>query len=177
MVQKHLDGGRDKGNEWMLDDLGSSIDKPRNGAPSRRLHPKFSSRCPVVRDRSRSIHEEISCIEYHGEQVYCTLAHIALASRMLIDHITPHLPKDNEEVNAHDKRLQAMLDTTTVVDAVHNHDDLTSLTTGRVPVGTQAAASLHQMSTAEGVIRTTATCVTSSAAEMHVAGLKTDAKS
>jgi hypothetical protein len=42
---------------------------------------------------------------------------------MLIDQLTPHLPKDNEEVNAHMKRLQAMLDTTTVVDPTLNHDD------------------------------------------------------
>jgi hypothetical protein len=39
---------------------------------------------------------------------------------MLIDQITPHLPKDNEEVNAHVKRLQAMLDVATVMDLVHN---------------------------------------------------------
>jgi hypothetical protein len=31
-----------------------------------------------------------------------------LASRLLVDQITPHLPKDNEEVNAHAKRLQVM---------------------------------------------------------------------
>jgi hypothetical protein len=29
---------------------------------------------------------------------------------------SPHLPKDNEEVNAHVKRLQAMFDVATVVD-------------------------------------------------------------
>jgi hypothetical protein len=29
----------------------------------------------------------------------------ALASRMLIDQLTPHLPKENEEVNAHLKHL------------------------------------------------------------------------
>jgi hypothetical protein len=37
---------------------------------------------------------------------------------MLIDQLTPHLPKDNEEVIAHVKRLQAMLDAPTVVDPV-----------------------------------------------------------
>jgi hypothetical protein len=49
---------------------------------------------------------------------------------MIIDQITPHFPKDNEEVNAHVKRLQAMLAATTVVDPVHvqesedrGHDD------------------------------------------------------
>jgi hypothetical protein len=59
---------------------------------------------------------------YHGEQVYYTLAHNALASRMIIDQLTPHLPKDNEEVNVHVKRLQAMLNTATMVDPVLDRD-------------------------------------------------------
>jgi hypothetical protein len=42
---------------------------------------------------------------------------------MLIDQITSHLPKDNEEVNVHVKCLQAMLDATTMVDLVHDHED------------------------------------------------------
>jgi hypothetical protein len=42
---------------------------------------------------------------------------------MLIDQLTPHLPKDNEEVNAHVKRLQAMLDAVTVIDPALNCDD------------------------------------------------------
>jgi hypothetical protein len=41
---------------------------------------------------------------------------------MLIDQLTPHLPKDNEEVNVHVKRLQAMLDAATVVDPVLDRD-------------------------------------------------------
>jgi hypothetical protein len=49
--------------------------------------------------------------------------HNALASRMLIDQLTPHLPKDNEEVNAHVKHLQAMLDVAIVVDPVLDRDD------------------------------------------------------
>jgi hypothetical protein len=69
------------------------------------------------------IREEIDQNEYQGEQVYRTPAHNALASRMLINQITPHLPKDNEEVNAHVKRLQAMLDATTVADPVHGQED------------------------------------------------------
>jgi hypothetical protein len=47
----------------------------------------------------------------------------ALASKMLIVQLTPHLPKDNEEVNAHVKRLQAMLHAATVVDSTLDHDD------------------------------------------------------
>jgi hypothetical protein len=46
-----------------------------------------------------------------------------LASRMLIDQPTPNLPKDNEKVNAHVKRLQAMLDASIVVDPTLNRDD------------------------------------------------------
>jgi hypothetical protein len=42
---------------------------------------------------------------------------------MLIDQLTPHLPKYNEEVNAHVKRLQTMLDAATVVDPVLDRDD------------------------------------------------------
>jgi hypothetical protein len=42
---------------------------------------------------------------------------------MLVDQITPHLPKDNEEVNAHVKRLQAMLDVAIVADPVYDQED------------------------------------------------------
>jgi hypothetical protein len=62
----------------LQDDSGGSEDEHR-GAPT------------------RSIREDIGRVEYQGEQVYRTSAHNALASRMLIDYITPHLPKDNEK--------------------------------------------------------------------------------
>jgi hypothetical protein len=39
---------------------------------------------------------------------------------MIIDQLTPHMPKDNEEINAQVKRLQAMLDATIVVDPSSN---------------------------------------------------------
>jgi hypothetical protein len=42
---------------------------------------------------------------------------------MLIDQLTHHLSKDNKEVNAHVKCLQAMLDATTMVDPILDHDD------------------------------------------------------
>jgi hypothetical protein len=45
-----------------------------------------------------------------------------MASRMLIGQLTPYLPKDNEEVNAHVKSLQAMLDVATMVDPILDHD-------------------------------------------------------
>jgi hypothetical protein len=35
----------------------------------------------------------------------------------------PHLPKDNEEVNAHVKCLQTMLDAATIVDPVCDQED------------------------------------------------------
>jgi hypothetical protein len=56
------------------------------------------------------IREEISRIEYQGEQVYHTLAHNVLALRMIIDQLAPLLPKDSEEVNTQVKCLQVMLD-------------------------------------------------------------------
>jgi hypothetical protein len=94
-------GKRHNGPQY---DSGSSNDEPRDGAASRRHHPKFNPRYPArrdrLRDRSRSIREEISQIEYQGLQVYRTPAHSAFDSRMLIDQLTPHLPKDNKEVNA-----------------------------------------------------------------------------
>jgi hypothetical protein len=43
---------------------------------------------------------------------------------MLIDQLTPpHLPKDNEEVNAHVKHMEAMQDVATVVDTTLDRDD------------------------------------------------------
>jgi hypothetical protein len=42
---------------------------------------------------------------------------------MLIDQLTPHLPKDNEQVNAHVNCLQMMLDASTVVDLTLDRDD------------------------------------------------------
>jgi hypothetical protein len=42
---------------------------------------------------------------------------------MLIDQLTPHLPKDNEEVNAQVKLLQAILYVATVVDPTLDRDD------------------------------------------------------
>jgi hypothetical protein len=111
----------------LQDDLGALDDETRDGTPMRTHHPKFNSRCPTGRDRVRnrswSIREEISQIVYQGEQVYRTLAQNALASRMFIDQLTPYPPKDNVEVNAHVKRLQAMLDAATMVDPTFDRGD------------------------------------------------------
>jgi hypothetical protein len=51
------------------------------------------------------------------------------------------------------------------------------LTTDRVHAGTRPAVSLHQRSTVKGMIGMTRTCAMSSVVEMHVARLKTGAKS
>jgi hypothetical protein len=51
------------------------------------------------------------------------------------------------------------------------------LTTGRVLTGSQRAISLHRKNAAEDKTRMTKIFVTSSAAEMHVTGLKTGARS
>jgi hypothetical protein len=51
---------------------------------------------------------------------------------------------------------------------------VTRMTTGIVPMGTQLAALLHRRSAVTGMAETTVTCMMSSAAELHGAGLKTD---
>jgi hypothetical protein len=103
-LARELDYTRDRGkmHNDLQDDLGASDDEPRDGAPTRRHHPKFDSRCLANRDRlqkqSRSIQEEMGRIKYHGEQAYRTPVQNALASRMVNDELTSHLPKDNQEV-------------------------------------------------------------------------------
>jgi hypothetical protein len=72
------------------------------------------------------IHEELGRIEYHGEHVYRTSIHNALASRMIINQLTPLLPKGSGEVNAQVKHLQAMLDAATMVDLALDRVDLAS---------------------------------------------------
>jgi hypothetical protein len=52
-----------------------------------------------------------------------------------------------------------------------------SVTTGRVPMGTRLAVSLHQRNMTKDEIRMTEICATSSAIEMHTTGLKTGARS
>jgi hypothetical protein len=84
---------------------------------------------------------------------------------MLIDQINPYLPKDNEEVDTHVKRLQAMLDATTVVGSVHDHEDrvrVMSMITGRVPVRTRLVASLHRRIVAKDMVGTTVSQATPS---------------
>jgi hypothetical protein len=73
-----------------------------------------------LQDRSGTIHEELDRIEWQGEQVYRTSAHNALASRAIIDKLTPLLPKDSEEVNLQVKQLHAMLDATMMTDPTQN---------------------------------------------------------
>jgi hypothetical protein len=99
---------------------------------------------------------------------------------MIIDQLTPLLPKDSEDVNALVKRLQMMMDVATMVDpALHRRDRgrIKTLTTDRARGGTRPAASLPRRSTNENEIKTPGTWETLSAIEMHTTGLKTDAKS
>jgi hypothetical protein len=42
---------------------------------------------------------------------------------MIIEQLIPLLPKDNEEVNAQVKHLEAMLDAATLVDPTLEHGD------------------------------------------------------
>jgi hypothetical protein len=81
----------------------------------------------------------LSRIEYHAEQVYYTPAHNALASRMIVDQLTPLLRKDSEEVNAPVNRQQAMLDSATM-EAGHG---VRTLIGTRNHVGTRPAVSLR----------------------------------
>jgi hypothetical protein len=62
-------------------------------------------------------------MEYQGEHVYCTVVHNALASRMIIDQLTPLLHKDSEEVNTQVKRLEAMMNAATMVDLTLDRGD------------------------------------------------------
>jgi hypothetical protein len=55
------------------------------------------------------LHEELDRIEWQAE-----LEHNALASQVIVDQLTPFLPKDNEEVNLQVKQLHTMLDTATM---------------------------------------------------------------
>jgi hypothetical protein len=55
--------------------------------------------------------------------------------------------------------------------------EVTSVTTNRVLIGTRLVVSLHRRNAAEDETGMTEICVTSSAAEMHVARLKTSARS
>jgi flagellar hook-length control protein FliK len=99
---------------------------------------------------------------------------------MIIDQLTPHLPKDNEEVNAQVKRLQAMLDAATVVDpALEGGDEerAQDLHHRQSPYGDSPAVSLPRRNTAKDDTGTTKTSVMSFMAEMHAAGLKISAKS
>jgi hypothetical protein len=47
-------------------------------------------------------------------------AHHALASRAIIDKLTPLLPKDSEEVNLQVRQLEAMLDASMMTDPTLN---------------------------------------------------------
>jgi hypothetical protein len=86
-----------KGHNGLHDDSRGSKDECLDGAPTRRNHPMFNSHRNTDIDRlrhsSRLIREEFDRFEYQGEQVYRMPAHNALASRMLVNQITPISPR------------------------------------------------------------------------------------
>jgi hypothetical protein len=48
--------------------------------------------------RSGTLQEDLGQIDWQDEQVYRTPAHNAMSSRVIVDKLTPLLPKDIEEV-------------------------------------------------------------------------------
>jgi hypothetical protein len=101
--------------------------------------PRWFCRSDRLWDRSRTLHEEIDRIKWQGEQVYHTPAHNALVSRVIVDQLTPLLPKDSEEVNTQVKRLHAMLDATIMTDLdIHQGGEV------RTPTITRPAWGLGQ---------------------------------
>jgi hypothetical protein len=97
-----------------------SDEEVEHDAASEGHHPKFNRHHPAGQDRSRTLHEELDRIMWQGEQVYSTPTHNALASLVIVDQLTPLLPKDSEEVNLQVKRLHQMLYTTTMMDPTLN---------------------------------------------------------
>jgi hypothetical protein len=69
------------------------------------------------------LHEEIGRIEWQGEQIYNTPTRNTVSSWVVLDQLTPLLPKDSEVVNAQFKRLHAMLDTSTLMDLALDQRD------------------------------------------------------
>jgi hypothetical protein len=55
-LARELDQARDRGkrHNGLQDDSGASDDEPKDGAPTRRHHPKFNSERPTNRDRLRN---------------------------------------------------------------------------------------------------------------------------
>jgi hypothetical protein len=119
-LAREADKATGKRHQGQQDDLGASEDEAEDDAASEGHHPKFNCQHPADRDRlwdrSWMLHEEISRIEWQGEQVYHMPAYNALASRVIVDQLTPLLPKDNEVVNAQVKHLHLMLDAVKVTD-------------------------------------------------------------
>jgi hypothetical protein len=123
------------------------------------------------------LHEEIGQIEWQGEQVYRTPAHNALASRVIIDQLTPLLPKDSKEINAQVKLLHAMLDAATMTDLTHHRRDRRwgeDPDHRQSPRGDSVAA--YHLPVSMARVRMKRTYGTSSATEMHATGSKIVAK-
>jgi hypothetical protein len=71
------------------------------------------------------------------------MVHNALASRVVVNQLTPLLPKDSEEVNLHVKRLHVMLDAATMMAQSYTQESggkVRTPTIARVRVGTRLVA-------------------------------------
>jgi hypothetical protein len=98
-----------------------------------------------------------------------------MASRMLIDQITPIYPNImNKSMHMSSTSRQCWMQQLWQIQSmtVRTETGVRSLTTGRVPAGTQPVVSLHWRSVAKGMVGTVMICAMSSKAEMHVAESK-----
>jgi hypothetical protein len=127
-LAREADKAAGKRHRGWQNDSRASKDEDEDGAASGRYHPKFNRLCPAGRERLRGrspmLHEGIGQIEWQGEQVYCTLAHDALALRVIVDQLTPSLSKDSEELNVQVMCLHAMLDANKWTDPTLDLGDL-----------------------------------------------------
>jgi hypothetical protein len=92
----------------MQDDSSASEDEAGDGAPVRRHHLKFNSRCSHIEINSKIGHNQSVMKSVGSSMGGAGLPHpdtkcLGLKDAHRLTH--PHLPKDNEEVNAHVKHL------------------------------------------------------------------------
>jgi hypothetical protein len=59
---------------------------------------------------------ELDQLKWHGEQVFRTLAHNAMASRAIVEQLMPLLPKYIEEAMGKVMHLYALLEAATLMD-------------------------------------------------------------
>jgi hypothetical protein len=88
-LAREADMAARKRHRGQQDDLGAFEDEAEDGAASGGHHPMFNRQRPAgrdqLRDRSRTLHEEIGRIEWQGERVYRMPTHNTLASWVIVD--------------------------------------------------------------------------------------------